>query len=152
MSVLKEKVKGDCHVISKLLRFSALVWYAIHLNFSFAFFWMTTRADLEETNSHRKVKRGILHHVHYSKLQMYTRLWLQVTVTPRQQTPFTSCFLSSHGTVKVVELASWLISLHLILVFLVFNFPDLFPMPTHYIITRFGFHARWIDGVRCGLF
>ena len=26
------------------------------------------------------------------------------------------------------------------------------PMPTHCIITRFGFHARWIDGVKCGLF
>ena len=26
------------------------------------------------------------------------------------------------------------------------------PMPTHCTITRFGFHARWIDGVECGLF
>ena len=27
-----------------------------------------------------------------------------------------------------------------------------FPMPTHCTITCFGFHARWIDGVKCGLF
>ena len=26
------------------------------------------------------------------------------------------------------------------------------PMPTHCYITCFGFHARWIDGVECGLF
>ena len=26
------------------------------------------------------------------------------------------------------------------------------PMPTHCTITCFGFHARWIDGVECGLF
>ena len=26
------------------------------------------------------------------------------------------------------------------------------PVPTHCTIMRFGFHARWIDGVRCGLF
>ena len=26
------------------------------------------------------------------------------------------------------------------------------PMPTHCTIMRFGFHARWIDGVKCGLF
>ena len=26
------------------------------------------------------------------------------------------------------------------------------PMPTHCTITRFGFHARWIDDVKCGLF
>ena len=26
------------------------------------------------------------------------------------------------------------------------------PMPTHCTITCFGFHARWIDGVKCGLF
>ena len=26
------------------------------------------------------------------------------------------------------------------------------PMPTHCNITYFGFHARWIDGVKCGLF
>ena len=26
------------------------------------------------------------------------------------------------------------------------------PMPTHFTIMRFGFHARWIDGVKCGLF
>ena len=26
------------------------------------------------------------------------------------------------------------------------------PMPTHCTITRFWFHARWIDGVKCGLF
>ena len=25
-------------------------------------------------------------------------------------------------------------------------------MPTHCTITCFGFHARWIDGVKCGLF
>ena len=25
------------------------------------------------------------------------------------------------------------------------------PMPTHCTIMRFGFHARWIDGVKCGL-
>ena len=25
-------------------------------------------------------------------------------------------------------------------------------MPTHCTITCFGFHARWIDGVNCGLF
>ena len=25
------------------------------------------------------------------------------------------------------------------------------PMPTHCTITCFGFHARWIDGVKCGL-
>ena len=25
-------------------------------------------------------------------------------------------------------------------------------MPTHCTITRFGFHARWIDGIKCGLF
>ena len=27
-----------------------------------------------------------------------------------------------------------------------------FTMPTHCTIMRFGFHARWIDGVKCGLF
>ena len=27
-----------------------------------------------------------------------------------------------------------------------------FLMPTHCTITYFGFHARWIDGVKCGLF
>ena len=26
------------------------------------------------------------------------------------------------------------------------------PMPTHCTITCFGFHARWINGVKCGLF
>ena len=26
------------------------------------------------------------------------------------------------------------------------------PMPTHCTITCFGFHARWIDGIECGLF
>ena len=26
------------------------------------------------------------------------------------------------------------------------------PMPTHCTITCFGFHAKWIDGVKCGLF
>ena len=26
------------------------------------------------------------------------------------------------------------------------------PMPTHCTITCFGFHARWIDGIKCGLF
>ena len=26
------------------------------------------------------------------------------------------------------------------------------PMPTHCTSIRFGFHARWIDGVKCGLF
>ena len=26
------------------------------------------------------------------------------------------------------------------------------PMPTHCTITCFGFHTRWIDGVKCGLF
>ena len=26
------------------------------------------------------------------------------------------------------------------------------PIPTHCTITRFGFHARWIYGVECGLF
>ena len=26
------------------------------------------------------------------------------------------------------------------------------PMPTHCTIMRFGFHARWIDGIKCGLF
>ena len=26
------------------------------------------------------------------------------------------------------------------------------PMPTHCTIMCFGFHARWIDGVECGLF
>ena len=26
------------------------------------------------------------------------------------------------------------------------------PMPTHCTITCFGFHARWIDGGKCGLF
>ena len=26
------------------------------------------------------------------------------------------------------------------------------PMPTHCTITRFGFRARWIDGIECGLF
>ena len=26
------------------------------------------------------------------------------------------------------------------------------PMPTHCTITRFGFHARWIDGIKRGLF
>ena len=26
------------------------------------------------------------------------------------------------------------------------------PMPTHYIITSFGFHTEWIDGIECGLF
>ena len=26
------------------------------------------------------------------------------------------------------------------------------PMPTHCTITRFGFNARRIDGVKCGLF
>ena len=26
------------------------------------------------------------------------------------------------------------------------------PMPTHCTIMCFGFHARWIDGVKCGLF
>ena len=26
------------------------------------------------------------------------------------------------------------------------------PMPTHCTITCFGFHARWIDGVKCGYF
>ena len=26
------------------------------------------------------------------------------------------------------------------------------PMPTHCTITCFGFHASWIDGIKCGLF
>ena len=26
------------------------------------------------------------------------------------------------------------------------------PMPTHCTIMRFGFYARWIDGVKCDLF
>ena len=26
------------------------------------------------------------------------------------------------------------------------------PMPTHCTITCFGFHARWIDAIKCGLF
>ena len=26
------------------------------------------------------------------------------------------------------------------------------PMPIHCTITCFGFHARWIDGIKCGLF
>ena len=26
------------------------------------------------------------------------------------------------------------------------------PMPTHCTIMRFGFHARQIDGIKCGLF
>ena len=26
------------------------------------------------------------------------------------------------------------------------------PMPTHCTITCFGFHARWVDGAKCGLF
>ena len=26
------------------------------------------------------------------------------------------------------------------------------PMPTHCTIMRLGSHARWIDGVKCGLF
>ena len=32
------------------------------------------------------------------------------------------------------------------------NFAMCVPMPTHCTITCFGFHARWIDGVECGLF
>ena len=33
-----------------------------------------------------------------------------------------------------------------------FGYVCLFPVPTHCTITRFGFHARCIDGVRYGLF
>ena len=32
------------------------------------------------------------------------------------------------------------------------TYPDSAHQETHCTITRFEFHARWIDGVKCGLF